>query len=285
MLELDGIEAQIAAEEAQVPGLRPGCARRIVWSGDPAVKTSVAVLYIHGFSASPEELRPLPDLVGKGLGANLYFTRLTGHGQDGAAMATATLDAWRQDVADAVAVVCALGDEVILMGCSTGCTLATLALAEGLEAKAVIHVSPNFGLRNRAAQFVMDMPFAQHWAHLLAGKTRSYEVISEAHAAYWTTEYPTAAVHPMGDAVRAVHRVDLGQVKVPAFFAYNPADQVVHEADTRKVIARWGGPVTTLLLEQGPDDDLMGHVMAGDIFSPRQTEPLAEKILAWVKSA
>lgn len=285
MPDLDHIEAQIAAEEAQVPALRRGCARRIIWAGEPAAKTKQVLLYIHGFSASPEELRPLPDLVARGLGANLYFMRLTGHGQDGAAMATATLDAWQQDVADAVAVARALGDEVILMGCSTGCTLATLALAEGLEAKAVIHISPNFGLRNRAAQIVMDMPFSQHWGHLLAGKTRSFDVISDAHAAYWTTEYPTAAVHPMGDAVRAVRRADLGQVRVPAFFAYNADDQVVHDADIRDVMRRWGGPVKKLLLQKGPKDDPMGHVMAGDIFSPQQTAPLAEHILAWVKSA
>jgi len=32
---------------------------------------------------------------------------------------------------------------------------------------------------------------------------------------------------------------------------------------------------------QGPDDDAMGHVMAGDVFSPAQTEPLVAAILRW----
>lgn len=284
MRDLATIEADIAAAEAQVPGLRPGCEKRIVWAGAPAVKTKVSLLYIHGFSASPEELRPLPDLVAESIGANIHFTRLTGHGQDGAAMGAARFEDWQRDVAEAVEIALAIGDEVVLMGCSTGCTLATLALVDGVQTKAAIHVSPNFGLRNRAAQIVMDMPGVKHWGHLVAGKSRSFDPISEAHTAYWTTEYPTQAVHAMADAVRAVRHADLGKVTVPALFAYNEDDQVVHPKDTKRVIARWGGPTDIVQLKQGPGDDEMGHVMAGDVFSPGQTAPLAERISAWLKS-
>ncbi len=284
MRDLATIEAEIAAAEAQVPKLRKGCEKRIIWADVPATKTRFAVLFIHGFSASPEELRPLPDLVAAGLGANIHFTRLTGHGQDGAAMAAARFEDWQRDMAEAIEIARTIGDEIVLMGCSTGCTLATLALADGLVTKAMVHVSPNFGLRHRAAQMLMDMPGAKHWAHLVAGKTRSFAPVNAAHTAYWTTAYPTQAVHPMADAVRAVRRADLGRVQVPALFAYNKADQVVHPEDVRKVIARWGGPTEIVQLEQGPDDDPMGHVMAGDVFSPGQTAPLAARILAWLKS-
>ncbi|MEO0931158.1 MAG: alpha/beta fold hydrolase [Pseudomonadota bacterium] len=278
------LDAELAAAEAQVPDLRPGCAKRIIWAGGQGRKTTHALLYVHGFSASPEELRPLPDVVAAALGANAHFTRLTGHGQTGTAMAQATFADWQRDVATAIEIARTIGDQVVLMGCSTGCTLATLALAGGAQAKAMIHISPNFGLRNRAAQLVMDMPGVKHWGHLVAGRTRQFTPINNAHKAFWTTEYPTQAVHPMADAVRAVRRADLGQVQVPAFFAFNLADQVVHSKNTSSVIDRWGGPTETMLLEQGPEDDEMGHVMAGDIFSPRQTAPLAERISAWLKS-
>jgi esterase/lipase len=284
LLEITEIEARFAQAEAAVPNLRPGCQKQVVWAGEPATKTSLTLLFIHGFSASPEEIRPLPDLVAEKLGANTYFTRLTGHGQDGAAMARATFADWQQDVAEAIEVALTIGDQIMLMGCSTGCTLATLALAEGVQAKAMIHISPNFGLRHRAAQYLMDMPGAKHWGHYVAGRTRTFEPVNDAHKAYWTTQYPTQAVHPMGDAVRAARRADLGRVQVPALFAFNEADQVVHPSDTRKVIARWGGPTEIVMLEQGPNDDEMGHVMAGDIFSPGQTAPLAARISAWLET-
>ena len=282
MLDITEIDAALAASEAQVPNLRPGCHKQVIWANGSGVKTSVALLYIHGFSASPEEIRPLPDLVAGPLGANIHFTRLTGHGQDGAAMGRATFAAWQRDVAEAVEIAQTIGDEIILMGCSTGCTLATLALAGGVQAKAVIHVSPNFGLRNKLAQFVMDMPGVRHWGHLVAGKTRSFDPISEAHTRYWTTQYPIEAVHPMADAVRAVRRADLSTVQTPAYFAFNEDDQVVHPKDTRKVMVRWGGPTVADIIVPGPGDDEMGHVMAGDVFSPHQTEPLAGRISAWL---
>lgn len=280
--DLSDIEVALAAAEAQVPHLRDGCEKRIVWADAAATKTSVSLLYIHGFSATGEELRPLPDLVAQELGANIHFTRLTGHGQDGDAMGQATLADWRRDVAEAIAIAQTLGDDVIIMGCSTGCTLATLALAQGARVRAMIHVSPNFGLRHRVVQTLLDLPGSRHWSKYIAGRSRSFVPISEAHAAYWTVKYPTAAVHVMADAVRAVCTADLSLISTPTLFCFNEADQVVNPEDTRKVIVRWGAKSDTITLEQTPDDDEMGHVMAGDIFSPGQTAPLARQILAWV---
>lgn len=265
-----------------MPNLRPGCQKRVIWAGDPAVKTPVALLYIHGFSASPEETRPLADLVAAPLGANIHFTRLTGHGQDGPAMGRATFADWQRDVAEAIKIAQTIGDDIIVMGCSTGCTLATLAQVAGLKARAVVYISPNFGLRNRLSQRLLDMPGVAHWGHWVAGKTRSVEPSSAAHRAYWTTEYPIKALYPMAEAVRAVRHADLSRVTTPAYFAYCADDQVVHPQNTRKVMARWGGPVHRDLLVQGPEDDKMGHMMAGDIFSPGQTQPLAGRILAWL---
>ncbi len=283
MVDIEDIETWLADREATVPNLREGCKKRVIWVDKPGVKTPVSLLYIHGFSASPEELRPLPDLVAKDLGANVHFTRLTGHGQDSAAMATATYEDWRADVAEAVEVARSIGDEIVIMGCSTGCTLATLALADGVPAKAAIYISPNFGLRNRLAQVVLDAPAVKHWGKYVAGRTRRFEPINDRHTAYWTTSYPTEAVHPMGQAVRAVRKADLSKVATPAFFCLNEADTVVHPSDTRKVAARWTGPVTMDVITPGPGDDPDGHVMAGDVFSPNQTEPLARRISAWLQ--
>ena len=284
LMDITTLEQDLAAAEAKVPNLRPGCEKHIVWAGEPSTKTQVAILNIHGFSASPAELRPLPERVAQNIGANIFFTRLSGHGQDGPAMATATFAEWTQDVAEAVEIAQTIGDEVILMGCSTGCTLATLALAQGVEAKAAILISPNYGLRSWIAQTLLDMPGVRKWGRYVVGKTRSFAPINDGHSAYWTTSYPTEALYPMADAVRAVRHADLSQITTPAMFVMNEADTVVHPKLTREVIARWGGPTTEDIVIPGPGDDVNGHVMAGDVFSPNQTEPLARRISAWLKT-
>lgn len=278
--ELDGWLAQ---SEAQQVGVRAGCAKQIVWA-DGARKTSVAIVYIHGFSATGAEVRPLPDLVAQGLGANIYFARLTGHGQDGVAMGRARLPDWERDMDEALAIGAALGDDVILMGCSTGCTLITTALSRGARAKAAVFVSPNFGLTNKIGHAILQLPGIRRWGPVLVGRERSFEPISETHAALWTVKYSTQAVFTMADAVRAANASAAESITTPAYVALCETDQVVRPAFTRKIIARWGADVREDVLLQGPRDDKMGHVMAGDVFSPRQTAPLAKRIIDWAKS-
>ncbi|TIL79433.1 MAG: alpha/beta hydrolase, partial [Mesorhizobium sp.] len=90
----DDPQAYLAREEAAVPNIRDGLEKEIIWA-NPMVhaKTPLAIVYIHGFSASKGEVRPLPDDVADELDANLFYTRLTGHGQDGAAMAEGSVNA------------------------------------------------------------------------------------------------------------------------------------------------------------------------------------------------
>ncbi len=284
--DLATLEADLAAAEAHVPHLRAGCAKSVIWAGAAGAQTPLSIVFLHGFSASCGELRPLPELVGDALGANIFFTRLMGHGQNGAAMGEATLEGWRADVAEALEVGAALGERMLIIGCSTGCTLAADALARGAGGNVAgcCFVSPNFGLRHKVAQILLDLPGSSTWAPYLIGKERSYPVLNDGHAQFWTTRYPTKAVKPMAQAVRAVRHANLGGITAHLLTAVNPDDQVISPQKAEAVMARWGGPTEKITLIQTPDDDDMGHVMAGDVFSPGQTRPLADKIIAWAKN-
>ena len=54
-------------------------------------------VYIHGFTASSEEVRPLPDKIANDLNANLFFTRLTGHGRNSKAMELCSISSWMNE--------------------------------------------------------------------------------------------------------------------------------------------------------------------------------------------
>jgi esterase/lipase len=279
----DGLDARLAKAEALVPGIRPGCERRIVWAGAPGVVTDWAVVFIHGYSASALELAPLPQMVAQALGANLHLARLTGHGQDGAAMGRATLADWQADTREAMDIAGKIGHRTLAIGCSTGCTLLTLALAERPIA-GVVMVSPNYRLSSRFGQWILDWPLTRRLAPLIAGRQITFPVVSPGHAAGWTTSYPVQALYPMADSVRAARRVDLSRITTPAMFAFTETDRVVHPPTTHRVIARWGAPTTHRPLTPGPGDDPNGHVMAGDVFSPGQTAPLARAITDWARA-
>ena len=95
--------------EQQFPDIRPGAAKRILWAGEKGARTPLAIVYIHGFSGSAEEIRPVPDEVARTLGANLYFSRLAGHGRRPAAMAEPDAGDWIEDMAEAMAIGRRLG--------------------------------------------------------------------------------------------------------------------------------------------------------------------------------
>ncbi|OYU18560.1 MAG: alpha/beta hydrolase [Rhodobacteraceae bacterium PARR1] len=281
----ENLEAWLDEREAAVPALRPESGKQIVWAAAPGTKTPLAVVYIHGFSADREEIRPVPDDVAAALGANLFLTRLAGHGRDGAAMAEPTAGDWIEDVAEAMAIGRRLGDRVILIGTSTGGTLAALAatdpaLSHGLAG--VVLVSPNFKVRNPAA-FLLDLPLAPTWAPWIAGREAGFTPINDGHAAHWTTQYPSAAFFPMAALLREAGRTDYSAAKVPLLVLSNPADQVIDPAAIAPVMAAWGAKVTAVELTPGPNDDPYGHVLAGRILSPGLTDAGVETILNWTQ--
>ena len=81
---LNGIESRVA-------GITPNTEKKIFWYSKPSLVTPRSIIYIHGYSASRQEVSPLVENLASRLQCNLYFTRLTGHGLDGQAMTEITL--------------------------------------------------------------------------------------------------------------------------------------------------------------------------------------------------
>lgn len=275
-----GVSGWLAAREAGVADLRPGAEKRVLWAGKPEAPTDWSVVYVHGFSASAGELRPLPDRVAGGLGANLFFTRLAGHGRDGAAMAEASLEGWMRNMTEALAVGRRIGRRVLVMGCSTGATLIALALARDKVpgvAGAVL-LSPNFGLRDRRSA-ILTWPGMRRFLPLILGPERGFVPRNAGHAVAWTTRYPVGALIPMAQAVQASRRVR--GLRVPVLTVFDPRDTVVDPRISRAMAARWGATVQEVWLGDG--DDPARHIIAGDILSPGMTAPVAAQVLDWAR--
>ena len=279
------IDAWLAEREKMYPDIVPGTEKRVIWAGAKGVKTPLAVIYIHGFSATSEEIRPVPDQVARNLGANLFYTRLAGHGRGGDPMATATAGDWLEDTAEALAVGRRLGDRVLVISTSTGATLAAFAAVDpamSADIAGIVMVSPNFGVKPAAAK-ILDLPAARYWGPVVAGATRSFNPVNAEQAKYWTMQYPTSALFPMAALVRAAKTLDLSAAKVPLMVIYSAQDQVVDPLKTLAQVKAWGADVRLEAREMAKGDDPYSHVVAGDILSPGQTPQTVALILDWAK--
>jgi pimeloyl-ACP methyl ester carboxylesterase len=281
--DLDGY---LAEQEATVEGLRSETAKQIVWAGPVGQQTEFAIIYLHGFSATSREIRPVPDRVAQALGANLYYTRYAGHGLTGDKLAGPTAQDWMDDTAEALAIGRRLGRKVIVIATSTGGTLAAEAALrpEMMQNVAgIVFVSPNFGIRSMAAR-LLTWPFARWWVGMVAGDKRCFDPVNDVQAQNWTTCYPTVALLPMAALAADAAARDYEGVSTPALFLFSPQDQVVSPDATRVVAGRWGAAHETHEITVGPGDDPYSHVIAGDALSPGMTKSVTDQILAWAKA-
>ncbi|MBV7408871.1 MULTISPECIES: carboxylesterase [Roseobacteraceae] len=279
------IDAYFAETEAQFTDIKPGTEKRVIWATAPGTRTDWVVVYIHGFSASSEEIRPVPDRIANELGANLVYTRLAGHGRAPDAMAEATPDAWTDDVTEALTAARAVGDRIIVISTSTGGTIVT-ALSQDTDVMegvaGFIFVAPNYGINNPLAP-LLKWPLARHWLPWIGGRRRTFVARSDRHATYWTLDYPSVAVMPMVPLIDRVHALDHGKQTIPALFWYAEQDNIVLSDRTRTIAAAWGAPKQTVHPALTDKDDIESHVVVGDILSPGQTDAAVTGMLDWIR--
>lgn len=280
----DDLDHYLSDQESQVPLLLANTEKTIIWaSPETKAKTEYAIVYLHGFSASRQEVAPLCDKLAHSLNANLFYTRLTGHGCDGQAMANITLSALLTDAQEALEIGKRLGNKVVLVGNSTGSTLATwLALnnSQG-DIHSLILMSPNYGLKNAKSELLL-LPWGSLVMKLLQGNTYQFEPANSHQAHYWTTSYPSQALLPMMALIKLVRRAKLEKISLPLLVLYSRHDQVVSVEKMLKAFERFGSKHKRL---QEIDKPASGswHVLAGDILSPDSTIEVAEKIQFFLK--
>ncbi|MEM6512011.1 MAG: alpha/beta fold hydrolase [Pseudomonadota bacterium] len=280
------LDAWLATTEAASPyPLVPGTEKRIRWQSAPGETTPIAIVYLHGFSASRREITPTMEIVADAIGANLFETRLSGHGRASGALEGTAAEEWLDDAAEALAIGERLGNRTILVGTSTGSTLAMAMVGHELmrNVSDIVLISPNFALNDERAA-LLTKPAGPLLADLMIGKMRSFEVHNEDHGLYWSSTYPTRAV------VEAMRLVDFVEGSLPVsipsrlLVVYSPDDQVISPTAVRAAVERIDTPDLSVV-EVTETDDRFRHVIAGDILSPSTTQSVADSVIDFLRNA
>ncbi len=222
---LAGLDAYLAARESRVARLKPGNEARILWQR-PATKAACAIVYLHGFSASHVEGAPVHRNIAERFGCNLYLPRLPGHGIDSdAAFRGIEPRAWVDEARHAIALGKLIGERVLVMGTSTGATLATYLAAADEKISALIFFSPNFELRDRDT-YLLNGPWGSTIARFyFRGEIREWQA-SDAIKKYWTTRQHVDGLHALRHLVSATMTDDIfAALRQPVFLAYYYRDE------------------------------------------------------------
>lgn len=138
--------------------IKPGNEAKIIWNNEVGEISDFVIVYLHGFSASHEEGNPLHLQTAKQLNANLFLPRLADHGLDTVeTMLNFTPERLWESAKLALAVGKNLGRKVILMGTSTGGSLALqLAAKFPNDVHSIILISPNIEINDKYAFLLND---------------------------------------------------------------------------------------------------------------------------------
>lgn len=237
--DLRGIEQYVRQNES-LHHLKPDNEARIVWANDsiPEV-TNYSIVYLHGFSASQKEGDPVHRNIAKEFGCNLYLSRLAEHGIDTSEqLLNLTADSYWESAKQALAIGKKLGGKVILMGTSTGGSLA-LQLAADFpnDVAALILLSPNIAINDPFAWLLND-PWGLQIAR--AVKHGKYVVSDDdrvVYRRYWNKPYRLEAAVALEEYLEtAMTRENFAKVKQPVLLLYYYKD-AVHQDSVVKVSA------------------------------------------------
>lgn len=260
--------------------LIPGTEERIT---RVAARTEWSIVALHGFSATRQETAPLAELVAAALQANLFEARLSGHGHAEYPMDGVKAEHWLADAQRALQLGAELGDKIIVIGTSTGATLATVmldqAMAEHIDT--LVMISPNFSPRGSGARW-LTRPLGPLLVRLVIGEQRCWETPNDLQRKYWSTCYPIATLVEVMRLVDRANRMLPAAIEQRLLMFYARDDKVI---STEAALAVFDGTVSPdkEAIEIAAPGDPSHHVLAGDILSPETTQDIADAIVSFVR--
>jgi len=239
-IETANLDTYIKNKEAGLK-IKPDNESKIFWTNDSLKnKTPYCLLYLHGFSACWFEGNPVNIDFAHRYGMNLYAPLLASHGIDTPeALIDMTPDRLYESAKEALVVAHLLGERVILMGTSTGGTLALKLASEFPKLMdGLILLSPNIAINNPAA-FLLSKPWGLQIARSVY--KGNYCVTNTNFASdncqYWNCKYRLEATVYLQQLLDATMTNEtFSKVDKPVFLAYYYKDKV-HQDPTVKVDA------------------------------------------------
>ncbi|MFN7539914.1 MAG: alpha/beta hydrolase [Bacteroidota bacterium] len=243
------LEMYVAEQEKKHP-IKPDNQARIVWNNDSLKNTTeYALVYLHGFSASQEEGNPVHRNLAKAFGCNLYLARLAEHGIDTSdALMNYTAEGLWQTAKEAYAIGKKLGKKVILMGTSTGGTVALQLAAAFPEIAGIILYSPNIAINDPNA-WLLNNPWGLQIARLVKGSNFNIAGQDDStYKKYWNHTYRLEATVQLQELLETTMvPATFGAVRQPVLALYyfkdeNNQDKVVKVSAIQKMMQELGTP-------------------------------------------
>jgi esterase/lipase len=234
---INDLDASIADMEA-THKIKPNNEAKIIWADSSKTQTEYAIVYLHGFSASQMEGDPVHQNIAKQFHCNLYLARLAEHGIDTTEdLMNLTAENYWESAKLAYAIGKQIGKKVILMGTSTGGTLALQLAANYPEIAGLILYSPNIEVFNPSAPLLNNPWGLQIGRAVLKSNYVDIKYKDSAYPTYWNKHYRIEAVVALQNLLEAtMTEANFKKIHQPTLALYYYKDEA-HQDNVIKVKA------------------------------------------------
>ncbi len=193
----------------------------------PAKENGRAVITVHGFLASPVEVRGLADkMVDQGYIA--VGPRLAGHGTSPADLRTRSWEEWLENVNRAIDIARGYADDLFIAGFSTGAALTLLAAANSPKSvRGIAAISTPIAFQDKSMMFVSMLHSANQLFNLITDDgLKAYVNNTPEHA---DINYCSIPIHGLNELKQLIPEVKnaLPKIKIPTLILQGDEDPIV----------------------------------------------------------
>lgn len=201
--------------------IREGNHSRVIWADSVTTKTEYAVVYLHGFSASPAENESLYTNFASRYKTNLYAPRLYKHGlNDKEPLLDFTAEGYLESAKKGLAIGQKMGEKVILICTSTGATAGLYLAANHPKIHALILISPNIDVYDTNSNLITKPWGEQILKAVYGGNYQTWEPPNGADQ-FWYGTYRVEAMIQLKALIQStMTKENFEKIKQPFFMGY-----------------------------------------------------------------
>lgn len=270
-------EKYVEKSESGKDNLKKDCEKKIIWANKEKNKTKISLVYIPGFSATRKEIFPVMETLAKQLNANLFLSRFPFHGERPEDYKNLKAQDFFDTAIEAYAIGSELGEEVVLVGTSTGAVMiAQLSLLKK-NIKAMVLISPAFKIMPWATELLAS-PLGGIINKMMVDEYRTWEAKNPDVKKYWDTTYHRDSLPELMKAIYFVKKNDFKEIKTPTLVLYTKEDKVISIEDVLNKFKEIGSENKKIIQMPSPS-----HVLAGEFTSPQTTQIAITEIKHWLE--
>jgi alpha-beta hydrolase superfamily lysophospholipase len=277
------VERYITEKELDFKNTDAKAKKKIIWNDDTKIKTEYSIVYLHGSFATGYQQEDVLVKVAEKLKANLFISRLAGHGSGFESTKNVKAENFLEDAAEAISVGNKIGEKVILMGFSAGGSFALMAAKDMKMLEKVSHLvliapwTPKLSLPYFIA--ATGLFFKSNYKFNFPGY---FSLPNKEWDPFWVNEFHRTLPKQLWKAAYSGRNLEFPNTNLPLLVFYEEKDKVVKAEGVKKIFKEWKGPKKII----NNNTNLGGfnyHDIIGILNSP-QDELFVEEINNWIRA-